>query len=145
MSGCRQRRPVQIRLHAEGGMTRDEGHTSTNSAVSERYLSRRCAPEGGGNAGNDFHPDSRRPERFELLAASSKNERIASLETHDSLSLTRGLYQLSVDVVLGHRMFPSGLADINDARPWPDQLEHARAHNPVTEDDVSRLNYPDRP
>ena len=75
-------------------------------------------------------------ERRRLLAAPGEHERVTALEPDDRLVPRRQVDQQRVDLVLGHRDLPRGLADADALGAGGRQVEERLHREPVVDDDV---------
>jgi hypothetical protein len=100
--GARDRLPVhRLRLRL---VPRRERHCRRNTARGQRD-SRVCR-DGGGRAhpGHHLESDAGRGQRLALLGPAPEDERVATLEPHDSLAVERPVDQHPVDVGLAERL-----------------------------------------
>src|SRR5580692_5063364 len=102
-------------------------------AMGQGDLRRRCSPERGGYAGNNFEIDVRFAQRRNLFANTPKDERIAAFEPHYLQSRCSQSDHEKVDLLLADALFSAALANVAHLRAGRSQLEYLRADQVVME------------
>ena len=74
---------------------------------------------------------------LQLLATTTKDERVAALEPDDLLSLQSEFDQQCIDLLLAHRVLVAALARINTFRSLWDKIQHCAGNQVVIHHHVS--------
>ncbi|EWS63809.1 hypothetical protein Y695_02952 [Hydrogenophaga sp. T4] len=83
-------------------------------------------------------------ELLHFFAAATEDERVAPLEADHLLAFARQLHQQPVDLLLAHGVFVAPLAGKDALRTGRSEVEHARRHQVVVDDDVGLLQQAHR-
>ena len=77
---------------------------------------------------------------FDLFATTTKDERVPPLEAQHALALLGQVYQLLVDLVLGHRVIGATLADVHALGITTAQFQNRRRNQTVVQHHVGLLH-----
>ena len=104
-------------------------------------LRRRCSPERGGDAGNNFKLDVRLAQCRNLFANTPKDERVAAFEPHHLQSRCSLSDHDEVDLFLTDPLLPAALAYIADLRVRRSELKDLRADQVIVQNDIRLFQH----
>ena len=116
-----------------------------------RVAQRHRDARGGGTANAEVMPgttsygDAGLGQHGRLLAAAGEHERVAALQPHDGLAGPAPLDQQRADVLLGHRVAPRRLADVDPLGARRRQVEQLGGRQPVVHHHVGPAPAAPRP
>ena len=93
-----------------------------------------------GNARHNFKLDSGFRDRLRLFRTSTKNKRVASLQSNNLFSLTRFLHEKRVNLWLAQGVFARLFARVNSLCVVSRPSEHLRICQMIINDDISRFD-----
>ena len=118
-------------------MPRDDDDRGGESALRQRHAGVGGHGRERRDAGHDLVGDACRLEGERLLAATSEDVGVATLQANDERSPAPVLDEQRIDLLLRRRCVAAGpLAHVKQERPVPGESEHPRIDQPVVDDDV---------
>ena len=114
-------------------------HGRSGSAIGERHPGVGSRPQGGRDSRHDFERDARLLQGFELLGHPGKQQRIASLESHDRFACPSRFNHPPVHFGLGEHASRAVLAQANPLRFGGNMVQQLGGGQIVVQDHLGLL------
>ncbi len=136
---------LPILIRTVRAVTGEECHRSRLATMRERKSRIGAGGGRGGDAGHDFKIDSMRGEVVHLFAQTTEDAGIATLEADNQTTLTHFAHEDGIDLVLGHGVNPTTLADRHDLGRDRNLRQQGITGEGVMDDDIRALEQTEPP